>query len=167
MKFTLCIVALTFMVSVEAVPAPASTPITLPAQPEPDFFDNKLKSVQEAILDTLKAGQDLQLMEGALQRIVNLSSYFYRTESATEYAVDKKAYANGWAVEDIPCEQDSDCESNSCTSSGPGMPKFCVPMPIRCEQNSDCESNVCIPGGPNMPKVCVRMSDIHMFNPGM
>jgi len=88
------------MVSVEAVPAPASTPITLPAQPEPDFFDNKLKSVQEAILDTLKAGQDLQLMEGALQRIVNLSSYFYRTESATEYAVDKKAYANGWADND-------------------------------------------------------------------
>jgi len=163
MKFALCIVALTFMVSVEAVPAPLTPAIVSPTN-DLEYFNNKLKSIQGAIKDSIEAGKDVQLMEGALQRIVNLSSYFYRTESATEYAVDKKAYANGWAAEDIPCEQDSDCESNSCTSSGPGMPKFCVPMPIRCEQNSDCESNVCIPGGPNMPKVCVRVSDLHMFN---
>jgi len=101
MKFTLCIVALTFMVSVEAVPAPASSPIVLPEQPEPDYFKNRLKSVQGALLDTLKAGLDLQIMEKKLQNIVNLSSYFYLTESATEYAVDKDAYANDWDDGDV------------------------------------------------------------------
>ena len=96
MKFTLCIIALTIMVSVEALPAPASTPIVLPDNAV-EFFDNKLKSVQGAIYDTLRAGKDLQDMEGKLQDIVNQSSYFFLTESATEYAVNKDAYENSWA----------------------------------------------------------------------
>ena len=95
MKFTLCIIALTIMVSVEAVPAPATSPIVLPDN-EKDYFMEGLKSVQGAIRDTLKAAQDLQTMETRLQDIVNLSSYFFRTESVTEYAVDADAYANDW-----------------------------------------------------------------------
>merc|ERR1719400_2537128 len=39
---------------------------------------------------------DLELMEGSLQGIVGASSYFFRTESATEYAVSSDAYQNGW-----------------------------------------------------------------------
>ena len=95
MKFTLCIIALTIMVSVEAVPAPVSTPIVLPDN-EVTFFDNKLLSVQGAILDTLRAGKDLQDMETKLQDIVNHSSLFFLTESATEYATARDAYVNAW-----------------------------------------------------------------------
>ena len=60
------------------------------------YFDNKLDSIQGAIDDTIKAGLDLKLMEGSLENIVAASSYFFRTESATEYAVDAEAYINGW-----------------------------------------------------------------------
>jgi len=98
MKFALCIVALTFMVSVEAVPAPLTPAIVSPTNGK-EYFKKKLESIQGAIDDTIEAGKDLQDMEGALQRIVNLSSLFYLTESATEYAVDKKPYANGWLAD--------------------------------------------------------------------
>ena len=60
------------------------------------YFDNKLDEIQGAIDDTVKAGLDLRVMEGSLQRIVAASSYFFRTESATEYAVDAENYINGW-----------------------------------------------------------------------
>ena len=93
MKLTLCIVALTIMVSVEAAPAPGD--IELPTNEE-EYFQLKLKSIQGAITDTIKAGMDLEDMEGKLQGIVDASSYFFRTESATEYATAKDAYLNGW-----------------------------------------------------------------------
>ena len=92
MKFALCIVVLTIMVSVEAVPTPG---IELPSS-DPDYFKENLKSVQGAIKDTLNAGKDLETMETKLQNIVNFSSFFYRTESATEHATNRNAYANGW-----------------------------------------------------------------------
>ena len=92
MKFTLCVVALTIMVSVDAVPALA---IELPAT-DPGYFTGKLESVQGALKDVIRAGQDLQIMEGKLKAIVAASSFFFRTESATEYATAKNAYANGW-----------------------------------------------------------------------
>ena len=92
MKFTFCIVALTIMVTVESVPAPA---IELPTNEE-EYFQAKLKSVQGAIKDTLNAGKDLETMETKLQNIVNFSSFFYRTESATEHATNRNAYGNGW-----------------------------------------------------------------------
>lgn len=92
MKFALCIVVLTIMVSVEAVPTPG---IELPSS-DPDYFNENLKSVQGAIKDTLRAGQDLEAMEKVLQNIVNLSSHFYRAESATEFATDSNAYKNEW-----------------------------------------------------------------------
>jgi len=96
MNFAHCIVVLAIMVSVEAVPTPA---IELPAT-DPDYFTKKLESVQGAIKDSLRAGKDLQTMEEKLQAIVNLSSYFYLTESATEYATERNAYPNGWKPDD-------------------------------------------------------------------
>ena len=92
MHFALCIVVLTIMVSVEAVPTPG---IELPSS-DPDYFKENLKSVQGAIKDTLRAGQDLEAMEKVLQNIVNLSSHIWRAESATEYATASNAYTNGW-----------------------------------------------------------------------
>ena len=35
-------------------------------------------------------------VQAKLQNIVNLSSFFFRTESATEYATDPNAYGNKW-----------------------------------------------------------------------
>merc|ERR1712126_788537 len=99
MKFILCIVALAVMVSVEA--RPDTFPIKFEGGDNtPDFFTAKLKSVQGAIYDTLRAGQDLQTMENSLRKIVDSSAHFYRAESATEYAVDPTIYKNGWTVED-------------------------------------------------------------------
>ena len=95
MKFVLCIVALTFLVSVEAVPAPLSSAIVQPTNEE-DYFKEKLKSIQGALTDTINAGKDMQIMEAKLQNIVNLSSHFWRAESATEYATDRNAYGNLW-----------------------------------------------------------------------
>ena len=93
MKFTLCIVALTIMVSVEAAPAPGDI-----AQPDNEiaYFTEKPASVQGAITDTINAGIDLEDMEGKLQNIVDASSYFFRTESATEYAVATDGYDGTW-----------------------------------------------------------------------
>jgi len=102
MKFALCIVVLTIMVSVEAVPTPG---IELPSS-DPDYFKENLKSVQGAIKDTLRAGQDLEDMEKVLQNIVNLSSHFYRAESATEFATDSNAYKNEWKSEEIDTPDD-------------------------------------------------------------
>ena len=93
MKFTLCIVALAIMVSVEAVPAPVS--ITLPTNEE-DYFREHLESIQGALTDTMKAGQDLEVMETSLQAIVNASEYIWRAESATEYATSSSPYENEW-----------------------------------------------------------------------
>jgi len=120
MKFTLCAVALTIMVSVDAVPA---TAIELPAT-DPGFFKKKLDSVQGAIKDSIRAGMDLQIMEGKLKAIVAASSFFWMTESATEYATAKNAYANGWK-DDKPeskakknlkerCDTDEECKSQNC-----------------------------------------------------
>ena len=70
--------------------------INAPAADAPAYFKNKLNHIQEALDDIVRAGMDLETMETKLQDIVNFSSYFYRTESATEYATDSNAYANGW-----------------------------------------------------------------------
>merc|ERR1719370_1967313 len=96
------------MVSVEAIPAPdrkgteliteelkTDYVITHPTN-EVAYFDGTLKSIQGAITDTLSAGKDLELMEDALQNIVNNPGAFWRTESATEYATASSAYENEW-----------------------------------------------------------------------
>jgi len=124
MKFAFCIVALTFIVSVKAVPAPLTPAIVAPTN-EKDYFKQKLESIQGALKDTFEAGKDLQLMEDALKDIVAASSFFWRTESATEYATDKDAYANGWApvvkkswqAADRSCKNDDECISGNCYGS--------------------------------------------------
>jgi len=105
MKFALCIVALTFMVSVEAVPAPLTPAIVSPTNGK-EYFKKKLESIQGAIDDTIEAGKDLQDMEKALQGIVNMSSYFWLTESATEYATATDKYGNLWKPE---CTSNQEC----------------------------------------------------------
>jgi len=107
MKFALCIVALTFMVSVEAVPAPLTPAIVSPTNGK-EYFKKKLESIQGAIDDTIEAGKDLQDMEKALQDIVNLSSFFWLTESATEYATATDKYTNLWKP---ACTTQSECEN--------------------------------------------------------
>ena len=91
MKVFLSIVALAIIGSIEAGPI---------SQPENDatYFTDKLASIQGAITDTINAGMDLQVMEEKLRNIVAASSYFFRTESATEYAVSSDAYQNGWGA---------------------------------------------------------------------
>jgi len=106
MKFALCIVALTFMVSVEAVPAPLTPAIVSPTNGK-EYFKKKLESIQGAIDDTIEAGKDLQDMEKALQGIVNMSSYFWLTESATEYATATDKYGNLWKPE---CTSNQECQ---------------------------------------------------------
>ena len=100
MKVTFCIVALAIMVSVEAIPAPEKAEKTDYVISHPtnkvEYFDGTLKSIQGAITDTLSAGKDLELMEDALQDIVNNSAAFWRTESATEFATASSAYENEW-----------------------------------------------------------------------
>jgi len=77
-----------------------------------DYFKKKLHEIQGAIDDTIKAGMDLEDMEDRLQDIVNQSSFFFRTESATEYATNKNAYANGWTGPvDTDCYIDGDLKS--------------------------------------------------------
>jgi len=83
-----------------------------------DYFKKKLHEIQGAIDDTIKAGMDLEDMEDRLQDIVNQSSLFFRTESATEYATDKNAYANGWTgpvgkADGETCAEDSECIDGS------------------------------------------------------
>jgi len=144
MKFTFCVVALTIMVSVDAVPAPA---IELPAT-DPGFFKKKLDSVQGAIKDSIRAGMDLQIMEGKLKAIVAASSFFWMTESATEYATAKNAYANGWK-DDKPakknngesCYASAECKSNNCSFTV--CQQGTKPFSKSCDFNEECSGNFC------------------------
>jgi len=166
MKFALYIVVLTIMVSVEAAPTPG---IELPPS-DPDYFKENLKSVQGAIKDTLRAGQDLEEMEKVLQKIVNLSSHFWRAESATEFATASNAYANGWKsggeidtpdelmrnLIGITCSQVKEFKYcgdpaidalTRCPISCPGVLESKAKGKIgdSCGEDADCESNSCRP----------------------
>jgi len=92
MKFALCFVALALLASVQA------NPLDLSAIPEspPAYFSGPLEEIQGAIYDTIRAGNDLETLETRLQNIADSSSYFFRAESAIEYAVDSAPYLNGW-----------------------------------------------------------------------
>jgi len=84
-----------------------------------NYFKAKLEQIQGAIDDSITAGMDLEVMEERLQDIVNLSSYFFRTESVTEYAVNKDAYANDWKAAGKKamlesCSDNADCRSGYC-----------------------------------------------------
>jgi len=147
MKFTLCVVALTIMVSVDAVPAPA---IELPAT-DPGFFKKKLDSVQGAIKDSIRAGMDLQIMEGKLKAIVAASSFFWMTESATEYATAKNAYANGWKAGEPAkkdnsdeCNESAECKSNNCVAGA--CQQGSTWTASSCDFGEECMSGICKTG---------------------
>jgi len=146
MKFTLCVAALTIMVSVDAVPAPA---IELPAT-DPGFFKKKLDSVQGAIKDSIRAGMDLQIMEGKLKAIVAASSFFWMTESATEYATAKNAYANGWKAGepakkniDELCNNNEECKSDNCAPDSKSCVKGEKTAPEGCVFDDECAKGSC------------------------
>ena len=71
------------------------------------LFTDTLNEIQGALEDTINAGADLELMETSLHEIVAASSYFYRTESITEYTVG--SLTNSWS---------SSSSSPSLSSSG-------------------------------------------------
>ena len=71
------------------------------------LFTDTLNEIQGALEDTINAGADLELMETSLHEIVASSSYFYRTESITEYTVG--SLTNSWS---------SSSSSPSLSSSG-------------------------------------------------
>lgn len=66
------------------------------------YFENKeeskgtLDEIQGALYDIMLAWKDLKAMETNLQNIVDSSSYFFRAESAVEFAVDADPYGNAW-----------------------------------------------------------------------
>merc|ERR1711963_684851 len=62
----------------------------------PKYFDNALDEIQGALQDTIRAGLDLETMESRLQSVADASSFFFRAESAVEYAVASDAYKNLW-----------------------------------------------------------------------
>jgi len=95
-----------------------------------DYFKKKLHEIQGAIDDTINAGKDLEDMEGALQNIVNFSSYFFRTESFTEYAVEQDAYENGW----IP-DGDSNVKSEKSKAK--------KNLNDNCMEHEECKSKIC------------------------
>ena len=97
MKLAIFMVSFVLMASSEGRPREIDTPDEGLA-----YFTNKLNSIQGALMDSIKAGKDLELMETSLQNIVDASSYFFRTESATEYAVEAEdAYENAWINDGI------------------------------------------------------------------
>ena len=75
--------------------------IQLPTE-GPDYFDNTMESIQGALEDTIRAALDLEIMETRLQGIVDGSSYFFRAESAAEYAVAANLYQNAWKGKSKP-----------------------------------------------------------------
>ena len=95
MKFALCIAALAFMATIEA--APAGTYGT-PDFPASYYFEANLDSVQGALEDISKAGEDLGVMETKLEALVDGSAQIYAAETALETATDSTAYANAFAV---------------------------------------------------------------------
>ena len=88
MKFAICFAALAIMATGEEAPQMFSSVA---------YFTDKLNSIQGALEDTINAGKDIKSMENSLQAIVDSSSFFFRTESSIEYAVDAEVYTNSWS----------------------------------------------------------------------
>ena len=89
MNLVACTVAVSFLV------ASVHADLKVPAD-GPKYFDNALDEIQGALQDTIRAGLDLETMESRLQSVVDASSFFFRSESAVEYAVASDAYKNLW-----------------------------------------------------------------------
>ena len=73
------------------------------------YFENTLDEIQGALIDAVKAKNDLDVIENKLEAIVDGSSLIYKTESILENAVAKNAYENAW----------KDGEEESSNDNGP------------------------------------------------
>merc|ERR1712223_766487 len=98
MKFALCIAALALMATIEAAPASTGGTYGTPDFPASFYFEANLDSIQGALQDISKAGEDLGVMETKLEALVDGSAKVYAAETALETAVDSAAYANAFAV---------------------------------------------------------------------
>merc|ERR1711963_68547 len=95
MKFVLCFAALACMATIEAAPAGTyGTPDSTPSY----YFEANLDSIQGALEDISKAGEDLGVMETKMEALVDGSAQIYAAETALETAVDSAVYTNAFAT---------------------------------------------------------------------
>ena len=88
MKLSVCLIALSLVAAVHSAPEGKYSTSR--------YFENKLDDVQGAITDILIGGENLKIMEGKLQALVDDSQKIYDAEIVAEDAVDKNAYDNAW-----------------------------------------------------------------------
>ena len=77
---------------------------TIQARPEGDYgtegngryFENNLDSLQGALEDISKAGENLVVLETKLEALVDGSALIYKAESVLENSVSKDVYINAW-----------------------------------------------------------------------
>ena len=98
MKFAFCIAALALMAMIEA----AQWNGDFGKQGEGDlsatyYFGSNLDSIQGALQDISKAGEDLGVLETKMEALVDGSAQIYAAETALETAVDSAAYTNAFA----------------------------------------------------------------------
>ena len=88
MKLSVCLIAFSLVAAVNSAPEGKYSTSR--------YFENKLDDVQGAITDILIGGENLKIMEGKLQALVDDSQKIYDAEIVAEDAVDKNAYDNAW-----------------------------------------------------------------------
>merc|ERR1719511_616057 len=93
MKFAFCIAALALMATIEAAPGDYGTPDSEASY----YFEANLDSIQGALQDISKAGEDLGVMETKMEALVDGSAQIYAAETALVTAVDSAAYTNAFA----------------------------------------------------------------------
>merc|ERR1712122_197652 len=102
-KFAFCIAALALMAMIEA----AQWNGDFGKQGEGDlsatyYFGSNLDSIQGALQDISKAGEDLGVLETKMEALVDGSAQIYAAETALETAVDSAAYINAFATPAVP-----------------------------------------------------------------
>ena len=95
MKFAFCIAALALMATIEAAPGGMHG---TPDSEASYYFEANLDSIQGALEDISKAGEDLGVMETKMEALVDGSAQIYAAETALETAVDSAVYTNAFAT---------------------------------------------------------------------
>ena len=93
MRFVFCVVVLTLGAAVKARPGGEGE---YGLEGNGRYFENNLDSLQGALEDISKAGEDLEIIETKLEAIVDGSALVYKAESVLENAVGKTVYTNAW-----------------------------------------------------------------------
>ena len=92
MKFSHCLIVLGLTATVLSDDSGEETPFFSSIS----YFTNVLNSIQGALEDIFIGGENLKIMESKLEGMVDASSYFFRAESVSEYAMSSKPYTNAW-----------------------------------------------------------------------